>query len=70
MLYPSIDKLLEVVDSKYTLVTVAAKRARQIQEEKNQLIENPQSLKPVGIALEEIQEGKLSYEQAESTSKQ
>lgn len=31
MLYPSIDSLMEKLDSKYTLVTVAAKRARQLQ---------------------------------------
>lgn len=27
---PSINKLLEVVDSRYTLVVLAAKRARQL----------------------------------------
>ncbi len=31
MLYPSIDLLITKLDSKYTLVTVAAKRARQLQ---------------------------------------
>ena len=31
MLYPSIDKLLNVIDSKYSLVTIAARRARQFQ---------------------------------------
>lgn len=62
MLYPSIDSLLEVIDSKYTLVTLSAKRARDIQKHENPVIENPKSFKPVGIALEEIQEGKLTYE--------
>ncbi len=62
MLYPSIDSLLEVIDSKYTLVTLSAKRARDLQEVQEKLIENPKSLKPVGIALEEIQEGKITYE--------
>lgn len=69
MLYPSIDKLLEVVDSKYKLVTIASKRARQIQDEKKHLMEKPISLKPVGIALEEIQEGKIHFEQAEISDK-
>ena len=32
MLYPSIDKLLNIVDSKYKLVTVASKRSKQILE--------------------------------------
>ena len=32
MLYPSIDSLLEKVPSKYLLVTVGAKRARQMKD--------------------------------------
>ncbi len=32
MLYPSIDKLMSKADSKYTLVILAAKRARQLLE--------------------------------------
>ena len=31
MLYPSIDSLLTKIDTKYSLVSVAAKRARQMQ---------------------------------------
>lgn len=31
MLHPSIDDLLDIIDSKYTLVTIAAKRARGIE---------------------------------------
>lgn len=69
MLYPSIDSLLDIIDSKYTLVTLSAKRARSIQKYENQLIEEPHSFKPVGIALEEIQEGKLSFEQKASEGK-
>ena len=33
MLYPSVDSLKEKIDSKYILVTIASKRAREIQEE-------------------------------------
>ena len=32
MIYPSIDKLLTVVDSKYTLVHIASRRAKQMHE--------------------------------------
>ena len=32
MLYPSIDKLLNIVDSKYMLVHVASKRSKQMSE--------------------------------------
>lgn len=62
MLNPSIDSLLKIIDSKYTLVTLASKRARMIQEHENQLIEEPISHKPVGLALEEIRAKLLTYD--------
>ena len=61
MLYPSIDSLMKNIDSKYTLVTVSAKRARQIQDKHKLLIDEPKSHKFVGMALEEINAGKLHY---------
>ncbi|MDQ0217133.1 DNA-directed RNA polymerase subunit omega [Peribacillus cavernae] len=61
MLYPSIDSLLEKIDSKYSLVSVAAKRARQMQLKDDTKIEKPVSHKSVGRALEEIHSGKLTY---------
>lgn len=60
MLEPSIDSLQEKVRSKYTLVTLSARRAREMRETKKVLVDNPKSLKYVGKALEEIQSGKLS----------
>lgn len=59
MLEPSIDSLQEKVDSKYVLVTLAARRARQLLDNKKPLIENPKSDKYVGIALEEIKAEKI-----------
>lgn len=60
MLEPSIDDLQTKIKSKYTLVTIAAKRARQIREQEKQvLVDNPKSNKYVGIALEEIMADKL-----------
>ncbi|EFI84648.1 DNA-directed RNA polymerase subunit omega [Listeria grayi] len=60
MLYPSIDNLLLKIDSKYSLVTVAAKRARQMQQDNdNGTLESYQSDKYVGKALEEIYSGNL-----------
>ncbi len=58
MIYPSIDKLLTVVDSKYTLVTVAAARSRQIAETGYVQIneEECRSKTSLGMALEEIAE--------------
>jgi DNA-directed RNA polymerase subunit omega len=62
MLYPSIDDLLKKLDSKYTLVTVAAKRARELRDTGVSYVSNPKSHKHVGIALEEIVAGHISYE--------
>ncbi|MFC4387348.1 DNA-directed RNA polymerase subunit omega [Gracilibacillus marinus] len=62
ILEPSIDKLQSKINSKYTLVTLAARRARQIQDTKVHQIENPKAATFVGVALEEILEEKLSIE--------
>ncbi|AZV42210.1 MULTISPECIES: DNA-directed RNA polymerase subunit omega [Peribacillus] len=61
MLYPPIDSLLLKIDSKYSLVSVAAKRAREMQIKEDCQIEKPVSHKSVGRALEEIYSGKLTY---------
>jgi DNA-directed RNA polymerase subunit omega len=53
MLYPSIDCLMNKADSKYSLVILASKRARQLLDaQKTQLEPNPK--KYIGVALEEI----------------
>lgn len=62
MLYPSIDTLKKRIDSKYSLVSLASKRARQIQEEGNLKLEQYVSYKPVGKALEEVAAGVLMKE--------
>lgn len=59
MLEPSIDSLREKIESKYTLITLAARRAREIRDTGVTLIENPKSKQEVGIALEEVQADKL-----------
>ena len=71
MMDPPVESLLDKVDSKFTLVTLAAKRGRQINSYFNQLGEGlgaivpPQvtsvSRKPLSIALEEIAAGKITY---------
>jgi len=55
------EDLLEHIDSKYRLVIVAAKRAKQLNRGAAALIQ-PRSLKPTYQALEEIATGKLGYE--------
>lgn len=54
MLYPSIDSLLTKIDSKYSLVTVAARRARKMQLDGNPKLNKYVSHKYVGKSLEEI----------------
>lgn len=51
---PSIDVLLEKIDSKYKLAYAAAKRARIIEEEEWTSAEDGTCVKPIGQALEEI----------------
>jgi DNA-directed RNA polymerase omega subunit len=54
MLYPSIDSLLNKIDSKYSLVSVAARRARKMQLGESPRLSKYVSYKYVGKALEEI----------------
>lgn len=61
MINPPILSLLEKVSDKYSLVVVTAKRARQIIGGQSPLI-NIDSTKPVTIAINEINEGKINFE--------
>ena len=55
MIYPSIDKLLNQIGSKYLLVNLVSKRVKEMEEKKNyQLSDNDYaSKKNIGKALEE-----------------
>ena len=69
MINPQIEELLDTVDSKFSLVTLAARRARQINSYFNQLGDGlghmvpPQvssvARKPLSIAFEEIAAHKI-----------
>jgi DNA-directed RNA polymerase subunit omega len=79
MIEPKIDDLLAAVDSKYSLVILAAKRAREINSYYSQLGEGRGEFvpplvesggltnKPLSIALQEIAEGKINAERTEGT---
>jgi DNA-directed RNA polymerase subunit omega len=54
MLYPSIDEMVKKVDSKYTVVVAASRRARMLRNGDKSELKNPRSRKYVGVALEEI----------------
>jgi DNA-directed RNA polymerase subunit omega len=61
LIYPSLDLLLSKVDSKYTLVVLTARRAREVVAGEPVMV-NSKSNKAVTIALEEIGADKVSYE--------
>ncbi len=79
LMHPLLENLTDRVDSKFTLVSLAAKRARQINSYFNQLGEGlgtivpPQvtslSRKPLSISMEEIEAGKIVYERPEVVEK-
>lgn len=68
MIDPSIDYLAEKVGSKYGLVIMAAKRARQLVDHALALVES-KSNKPVSIAMEEIAQGLVTAEPKSNTKK-
>ena len=55
MLKPSIDKLLDRVNSKYSLVILASKRAHELEAGAQATVDKFESVKSVGRALEEIE---------------
>ena len=74
VIFPPIDELVAKTDSKYTLVTVSAKRARQINDMLHGVrdqalltvasskIASYTSAKPLSMALDEIYDGDVSYD--------
>ncbi|HZS29937.1 MAG TPA: DNA-directed RNA polymerase subunit omega [Gaiellaceae bacterium] len=77
MIHPRIDELLDDVDSRYALVIVAAKRARQINNYHHQLGEGTfgDNLPPLvesrsknylTMAFEETSQGMLKYSYSKS----
>jgi len=59
MLYPPMSELLKHVDSRYLLVNVVARRARQISieaEQEGYALEE----KPVTLAIREVADGNLT----------
>ncbi|MBS4912702.1 MAG: DNA-directed RNA polymerase subunit omega [Veillonella sp.] len=61
MVKPLLKELEPFVDSKYTLVTLAAKRARELTDGQEPLVSGLDTDKPVSIALHEIAENKIGF---------
>ena len=61
MINPSVMDLLNKVDDRYSLVIITSKRARQLIEGREPLIVT-KSKKPLTIAINEVNEGEVTYE--------
>lgn len=59
MIYPSIDKLLNEVGSKFLLVNIVSKRANEMNEKEYYQLKEYKSSKNIGKALEEISKGMI-----------
>ncbi len=79
MLRPSYSDLLEVITqdaeditigSRYTIVIAAAKRARQLVDHAEPMIDNVKVNKPVSIAVHELYEGKLKIRQGQPAAEE
>lgn len=74
MIEPATERLLDKVDNQYSLVVLAARRARQIvdyytklgagldEKPMPPLLQTVHGMKPLTIALREIDEDKIGYE--------
>ena len=59
MIYPSIDKLLNIVESKYELIHIIALRSKQMHDYHNNQLDPSEykSSKNLGKAMEELEAG-------------
>ncbi len=67
MIYPSIDKLLNQVGSKYLLVNLVAKRAKEMKREHHYQMPEDEyiSKSSIGKALEEVSNGLITLKEKE-----
>ena len=64
-MYPSIDKVLNIIPSKYQLVYIIAKRSNQMKETKHYQMPEKEykNKKNLGRALEEVAENLIHIEE-------
>ncbi|CAM2823074.1 MULTISPECIES: DNA-directed RNA polymerase subunit omega [Dellaglioa] len=65
ILYPSVDDLLKQVDSRYSLIMLASKRAHELDAGALPMLSSYKSIKNVGRALEEVVTGDLIIDPVE-----
>ena len=63
MIYPSIDKLLNNVGSKFLLVNIVSKRAKEMNDTDYYQLSEYKSSKNIGKALEEISKGLVNIKE-------
>jgi DNA-directed RNA polymerase subunit omega len=66
VIYPSIDRLLNIVDSKYKLVHIAAMRSKQMLINNHYQMKESDyiSKKTIGRSLEELEKGLIKIKNA------
>jgi len=66
MSYIPMEDLLKKVDSRYKLVILASRRATELSDGGQRLVDISPKAKISTIALEEIREGKINYKKSKS----
>ena len=61
IVFGDLDRLMDKVDSKFTLVNVVTKRAKQLNNDAPALTLKVNPNKPVSTAFNEVAEGKIAY---------
>ena len=64
MINPSVYKLKKITGDRYSLVVITSKRAREIIDGDEPLV-NIKSNKSLTIAIKEVNEGKIEFEKVE-----
>ena len=65
---PPLNQMMPYVDSKYTLVIMAAKRARSTIDNNPDML-HTDMLNPVSLALEDIAAGRLEWQRTKDSIK-
>ena len=63
MIYPSIDKLINNVGSKFLLVNIVSKRSKEMEETNYYQLSEYKSSKNIGKALEEVSKGLINIKE-------
>ena len=63
MIYPSIDKLLNNVGSKFLLVNIVSRRTKEMEETDYYQLTEYKSSKNIGKALEEVSKGLINIKE-------